>query len=283
MTTRTVAQILDSTQERVGHFAIRNVLPSRQLRQIDPFLLIHHMGPLPVREGATDRIPPHPHAGFEVVTYLLDGSFYHRDSLGNNQVASAGDVNWMTSGAGIVHSEGPSDELISQGGTAQLLQVWINLPAKLKQTAPLFRHYPAASFPTAEKEGLWVRTLLGSYEGKSAPVPTHTALFWHHVKLEAGTRFNLMVDPKQEAALYLMAGVLKVLGEEVKAGQLLRFERDGDHLSIMATEPASFILFGGEPIGEKVVSYGPFVMNSMEEIQEAVSAYEAGRMGNLDF
>src|SRR5688572_6620116 len=132
MTTRTLAQVTDSTNEMVGPFKIKNVLPTRTLKQVDPFLLIHHATPATIK-GDVGRIPPHPHAGFEVVTYLLDGEFFHRDSKGHDQVARGGDINWMTSGSGIVHSEGPTEAFKEKGGIVELLQIWINLPADKKQ------------------------------------------------------------------------------------------------------------------------------------------------------
>ncbi|MDF2187111.1 pirin family protein [Paraflavitalea sp. CAU 1676] len=283
MTTRTVAQITDASNEHVGPFKIKNVLPTRTLKQVDPFLLIHHMTPNVVEASAELRLPPHPHAGFEVVTYLLDGEFFHRDSKGHNQVATGGDINWMTSGNGIVHSEGPTAHFLQKGGTVQLLQIWINLPSDKKTLDASFRHYAAGSLPEQTGEGLWVKTLIGTYNGQSSPIATHTPMFLHHVKVKAGTLFTLPVENSYSAALYILNGKLKLVGEEVKAGQLADFQIDGDQVVVTAVTDADFILFGGEPIKEKVVSYGPFVMNSFEEIQEAIRNYEIGKMGVLDY
>jgi quercetin 2,3-dioxygenase len=283
MTTRTVSQITDSTNESVGPFKIRNVLPTRSLKQVDPFLLVHHM-PAHVMKAADEaRIPPHPHAGFEVVTYLLDGEFFHRDSKGHNQVATGGDVNWMTSGKGIIHSEGPTESFLREGGKVELLQIWINLPAAVKTAEATFRHYPAASFPVATSDNVWVKTLLGSYDGVASPISTHTPLFMHHIKLKAGQLFTLPVDSSYSVALYLLNGKIKVLNDEVKTGQLVDFHIDGDQIVFAVAEDAEILAFGGLPIKEKVVSYGPFVMNSFEEIQAAIGAYETGKMGVLDY
>jgi redox-sensitive bicupin YhaK (pirin superfamily) len=283
MTTRTVAQITDATNERVGPFPIKNVLPTRTLKQVDPFLLIHHMRPHELKAGAEVRLQPHPHAGFEVVTYLLDGEFFHRDSKGHDQVATAGDINWMTSGNGIVHSEGPTTAFLKQGGTVQLMQIWINLPADKKTVDASFRHYASARLPEQNKEGVWVKTLIGQYNGQTSPIATHTPMFLHHVKLKAGTLFTLPVDNSYSSALYILDGKIKLLGEEVKAGQLVDFHIDGDQLVLTATSDVDLIVFGGQPLKEKVVSYGPFVMNSFEEIQEAIRKYEIGKMGVLDY
>jgi len=184
MTTRTIAAIENATNEKVGMFSIKNVLPTRHLKQVDPFLLIHHMTPFVLQPGSETRLPPHPHAGFEVVTYLLDGEFFHRDSKGHDQVAKAGDVNWMTSGAGILHSEGPTEKILKEGGTVQLLQLWINLPANKKQLASTFTHYSGHALPVIENGNAWVKAVIGSYDGKSSPIITHTPMFLYHIKIK---------------------------------------------------------------------------------------------------
>jgi len=283
MTTRTIAHITDSTDEKVGPFQIKNVLPTRTLKQVDPFLLIHHATPYTIKPGDSARIPPHPHAGFEVVTYLLDGEFFHRDSKGYNQVARGGDINWMTSGSGIVHSEGPTDTFVENGGTVELLQIWINLPSDRKQLPASFRHYSGSTLPVIEKNNTRIKVLIGDYEGSKSPVITHTPMFAYHVNLKAGTLFTMPVDSSYSSAIYILSGKLNVLNEKLKAGQLVDFMLNGDHLAFTAVEDAALLVFGGLPIKEKVVSYGPFVMNSFEQVQEAIASYESGKMGVLDY
>jgi redox-sensitive bicupin YhaK (pirin superfamily) len=283
MTTRTIAQIESASNERIGDFKIKNVLPTRNLKQVDPFLLIHHMQPFELKAGAETRLPPHPHAGFEVVTYLLDGEFFHRDSKGHNQIAKAGDVNWMTSGAGILHSEGPTEKLLKEGGTVQLLQLWINLPADMKQLASTFRHYASETLPVIEREKVWLKVVIGNYEDKISPISTHTPIFLYHIKIKKGELITIPVKDNYTAAVYIMQGKVKVLNKEPVAGELVDFNTDGDQVVFTAIEDAEVLLLGGEPIKEKVVSYGPFVMNSFEEIQEAIAAYENGKMGVLEY
>lgn len=282
MTTRTVSQITDATNESVGPFKIKNVLPTRTLKQVDPFLLIHHMQPYNVKPGEDLRIPPHPHAGFEVVTYLLDGEFFHRDSKGHDQVATGGDINWMTSGSGILHSEGPTAEFLQKGGNVELLQVWINLPADKKALPSTFTHYKSDRLPIVQKANATVKVLIGEYEGQRSPVSTHTDMFWYHIKIKAGDMFTLPVNAAFSSALYVMKGELKMLNETIKAGQLTDLEINGDQLVFTAVADSSLIAFGGRPIKEKVVSYGPFVMNSFEEVQSAIKKYETGGMGVLE-
>lgn len=282
-TTRTIAQVETATTEFVGANKVKRALPTRNLKQVDPFLFIDHMVPTVIEPGAEIRIPPHPHAGFEVVTYIIDGEFFHRDSKGHDQVAGAGDLNWMTSGSGIIHSEGPTADFLSKGGKLELIQVWINLPSQLKTVDATFRHYNNADLPVIKGENSEVKIILGEYAGKSSPVIAQTPMFYYHIKLRAGNLFTLPVTAHHSAALYIMKGKVKVLNEEVKEGQLINFADNGNQLVFSAITDVELIAFGGEPIKEKVVSYGPFVMNSFEEIQQAIDDYENGKMGVLDF
>lgn len=283
MTTRTVAQIVDATNERVGPFKIKNALPTRSLNQVDPFLLIHHMQPYRVTAGADLRIPPHPHAGFEVVTYLLQGEFFHRDSKGHDQVAGPGDMNWMTSGAGIVHSEGPTKDFLQKGGEAELLQVWINLPAAKKTLGASFRHYQADQFPVETIGDTQIKILLGALGGQTSAVATQTEMFWYMVEAKADQLITIPVKDSHNAGVYMLAGKATILNETIDAGQLVEFSNNGDQLVLKLSAGASLMIFGGEPIREKVVSYGPFVMNSFVEVQQAITDYESGKMGTLSY
>lgn len=282
MMTRTIAQITDATNERVGPFKIKNVLPVRTLTQIDPFLLIHHLQPYVIKSGDDLRIPPHPHAGFEVVTYLLEGDFFHRDSKGHNHEAGGGDINWMTSGSGIIHSEGPTPAFLNKGGTIELLQVWINLPASRKNLPASFHHYPKEILPVVNKPGMSIKVLIGSYENQVSPVSTFSDMFWYHLQLKKGELFTIPVNENYSSAIYLMKGEIKILNEKLIAGQLADFEMNGNQLVLTTTQDSSMIVFGGLPLKEKVVSYGPFVMNSIEEVQQAIKDYEEGKMGILE-
>ena len=275
--------MISATAEKVGSSSVLRALPTHGLKQIDPFLLIDHMVPVRIAPGASLRIPPHPHAGFEVVTYLLDGEFFHRDSKGNDQVASAGDLNWMTSGSGIIHSEGPTGKFLQSGGRLELMQVWINLPAAKKSVSPSFRHYPVSSLPVVDNGDAWVKILIGNYGGLSSPVLTHTPLFYLHIRQKAGKSLVLPVQPDYSSALYLMGGKIGVGDQEMQPGQLADFNKDSDQVEWKAIQDSELIFFGGLPIGEKVVSYGPFVMNSFQDIQHAVEDYETGKMGQLEY
>jgi redox-sensitive bicupin YhaK (pirin superfamily) len=283
MTTRTIARIETATVEMVGTNKVLQALPTRNLKQVDPFILIHHLVPVDVTPGATMRIPPHPHAGFEVVTYLIDGEFFHRDSKGHDIVAKGGDINWMTSGSGIVHSEGPTENFLKSGGKLELMQVWINLPSKDKFVDASFRNYPSGDFPEIKGEDSLLKVLIGNYKDKESPVVTQTPMFFYHIKIRAGKLFTLPVNDEYTSALYVVNGKIKVLNEDAKAGQLIDFQLNGNQIVFSAREDADLIAFGGQPLKEKMVSYGPFVMNSFEQIQHSITDYESGKMGHLDY
>jgi quercetin 2,3-dioxygenase len=283
MTTRTISVVETATTEMVGENRVKRALPTRNLKQVDPFLFVDFMAPTQVQAGAEIRIPPHPHAGFDVVTYILDGEFFHRDSRGNNQVAGPGDLNWMRAGSGIIHSEGPTDDFLKTGGKLQLMQVWINLPEKMKAVEPYFKHFDSSVLPETENSEVWIKTLIGEFGGKISPVSPATPMFYHHIKLNGGSRFHFPISENDTAALFVMQGNLRVLDQEVKAGQLVDFAQNGNQLVFASGQGAELILFGGKPIKEKVVHYGPFVMNSFKEIELAISDYETGRMGQLEY
>ena len=284
MSVRTISRLVQSTDEHVGSFAIKNLLPNRELKQIDPFLLIHHLPASKLAAGNPMRIAPHPHAGFEVMTYLLEGEFFHRDSKGNDQVAFPGDVNWMTSGSGIVHSEGPTESFARQANpVVSLFQVWINLPAAQKKIEAGFRHFPSATFPFLRDQYSTLKILLGGQAGQLSPIDTVTPIYLYHLTMVKGHSLDLTIDASDSAGAYLMRGQVRSAGQILEAGILAAYQFDGDRLSFEALEDSELIIFGGLPIKEKVVSYGPFVMNSMEQIQEAVLNYEQGRMGKLEY
>lgn len=283
MTTRTISLIEDSTTEMVGVNRIKQSLPTRNIRQVDPYLLVHHLLPVTIQPGSDIRIPPHPHAGFEVMTYLLDGEFFHRDSKGHDVIAKGGDVNWMTSGNGIVHSEGPSESFLETGGKLQLLQIWINLPGDKKTLPASFHHYDGKDLPAINSENSKIKVVLGEYDGKASPVVTQTPMYFYHIALKKDQLITVPIDNAHSSAIYVIEGKIKVLSQEVKATQLVNFNTDGDQLVFSAIEDAELIIFGGLPLKEKVVSYGPFVMNSFEEIQQAIADYEMGKMGVLEY
>lgn len=286
MKLRKIKTISYAHEYQMGPMRVKQPLPSRQLEAVSPFLLLHHAGPKVHEAGQKKpRLSPHPHRGFEPVTFLFSGKIHHRDSLGNEGFLQSGDVQWMTAGSGVVHSEGPSQEFADEGGTLELIQLWINLPAAHKMSSARYQDISSTRMPqlfSADKK--WqMKLVAGAYEGMQGPAETFTPILAMMVHFEAGSSQVFKLPAQYQAMLYLLDGKLAVDGQELDGRNLLVFEQDGEAISLEAKQSGKLLLLAGEPIDEPVVSYGPFVMNTEEEIMEAMADYEAGKMGKLDF
>lgn len=254
----------------------------------DPFLLIDEMGPVDYAPGRAVGAPDHPHRGFETVTYILEGGGEHEDSAGHRGTIGPGAVQWMTAGRGIVHSETPSRHLLDEGGRMHGFQVWVNLPARLKMTEPRYQELSAESIPRATSaDGLARATIIaGSALGAAAAIDTHTPITYVDWTLEPGAKVTTETPAAQNFGLYVFRGALTVgpEGKTVSDGEFAMLG-EGDSLELAvpadATEPARALLLGGVPIGEPVARYGPFVMNTEAELQQAFADYRAGRMGRI--
>ncbi|GAB4420374.1 MAG: pirin family protein [Bacteroidia bacterium] len=253
-------------------------LPSRGLRQIGPFIFLDHFGPRKLAEGDKVEVPPHPHAGFQTVTYLLAGRGFHKDSSGAAQWLGPGGVNWMTAGRGIVHLEEIEAEA---DGVIEGFQIWVNLPARDKYLQPGFQAFEAAVLPVVPVEGGEVRIIAGRFGDHSSPVTSYSPLFLYHLRLDAGAVIEVPVDAAAEAGVYVVRG--GVLAGETPAGrsELLVYAAGEGALHLQATEASELLVLGGTPLREPMASYGPFVMNSMDEIQQVIEAYQTGKMGRL--
>ena len=282
---RPVTQVIKARhQTEGGGFKIRRPLPSAGLRYLDPVLLIDEMGPVDYRPGEGVGAPDHPHRGFETVTYMLDGEFEHRDSAGHAGSLLPGDVQWMTAGRGIVHSEMPSTRIMEEGGRVHGFQIWVNLPARLKMTQPRYQEVAASSIPEAvSDDGLArVRVIAGEALDVSARIDTHTPILYHHWILQPGARVTQSLPIESNAMLYVFAGAIESAGKPLVDGELgILGKGDTVNLSVPveATDAAQVLLLGGVPLGEAVVQHGPFVMNTREEINQAITDYQQGRMG----
>jgi redox-sensitive bicupin YhaK (pirin superfamily) len=274
--TRRVAQIIQPQMviEGAGVLLRRSFGPSRA-NPFDPFLLFDHFAFNDPREGPIAGFPTHPHRGIETVTYMLDGNVRHRDSLGNMGVIGPGDVQWMTSGRGIMHEEMPRR---GESGNVLGFQLWVNLPAAQKMGQPRYQEVNAAAIPFVERDGAKVRVVAGEYAGIHGPVKEIAAQpFYVDVTLEPGARIDLSVPMGHTVVAYLFEGEALFgtdeasQGEFVPAVHMVYFE-DGDHLTTQAgpASGARFMLMAGAPFGEPIVPYGPFVMNTAEEIQQAL-------------
>ncbi|MDH4228287.1 MAG: pirin family protein [Nitrospirota bacterium] len=252
--------------------------------ELDPFLLLDHFGPVTWGPGEASGVPEHPHRGFETVTYLLDGRMEHRDSTGGGAVLTPGDVQWMTAGAGIVHSEMPDKVFFDRGGTLHGFQLWVNLPARLKMTPPRYQDISAAHMPVAREGGVTARVVVGEAMGVKGAVSTHIPITCIHYTMEPGVATTLNIPSGQNAGLYVFGGTVAVAGTRVPSGTLARLgEGDTLHMVAEAGEAVrtEVLMLAGSPIGEPVARYGPFVMNTYDEIRQAVADYQSGRMGHL--
>ena len=279
------------TSERTlegGGFPVRRPFPTARLLQVDPFLLLDHLGPVQWGPGQGIGAPDHPHRGFETVTYLLSGEMQHRDSAGHSGRLGPGDVQWMTAGAGVVHSELPSDAFMQNGGTMHGFQIWVNLPARDKMVRPRYQDIPAARIPEAvSADGkVKVRVIAGEALGQSAVIETHTPIIYLHFTLQPGGEVVQPVPDSHNALVYVIRGELRAgdEGRRVREGQMARFGGgDAVRLAVEASEPVDLLLLAGVPLNEPVERYGPFVMNTREQIIQAIADYREGRMGKIDF
>jgi len=263
----------------IGDLVTRRPLPGPGVAQIDPFLFLNHHGPQVYPPG-NSGLPfgPHPHRGFETVTFILQGELAHLDTAGHQSVIRAGGVQWMTAGRGLIHSELSPDEFRRHGGPLEILQLWVNLPARLKMAPPAYVGLQRESIPTLPSaDGLCrINLIAGRWGVGEGPIRSLTGVFMSTVELAAGGRVEFTGLGRRNVFLYVVRGAIEVGGEQAQAHTLVELN-DGDRLDIGAVED-SVLLFGhAQPIGEPVVAQGPFVMNTREEIAQAIRDYQAGR------
>lgn len=286
---RTVKGIITSIATREGAgFAVRRPFPTQSLSLVDPFLLLDHMEPVTLAPGAAKGAPDHPHRGFETVTYMLEGHFVHKDSAGNSGTIGPGDVQWMTAGQGVVHSEMPDDELLDNGGRLHGFQIWVNLPAKDKMMPPRYQDIPSANIPIYESADrkVWVKVIAGKSMDKEAVIDTRTPITFLHVKLQPGATLSQPIPPQYNAFAYVVEGKGYFGKETLPAStdQLVLFGNDAEDVFLQASdyEPLSVLILAGLPLDEPVARYGPFVMNTQNEIVQALKDYQSGRMGVIN-
>ena len=284
MSLRSTAKVIDALETlEGGGFRVRRPFPTPGFSEFDPFLLLDEMGPADYAPGDAKGAPDHPHRGFETVTYMLEGAMEHRDSAGNAGRIGAGDVQWMTAGDGVVHSEMPSAEMLKKGGRMHGFQLWVNLPRRDKRMKPRYQEIPSAKLPVGRGAGVSVKVIAGEALGARAVIETRTPIVYQHYTLEPGASVVQPMAPEFNAFAYLIAGKGRFGSKETPAerGQAVIFKKDGDEISVSATEALEFLLLGGVPLGEPVARYGPFVMNTKQEIAEAFEDYRSGRMGAI--
>ena len=248
---------------------------------MDPFLLMDHFGPMVLSPGTDAGFPPHPHRGFQTLTYLIQGAFRHRDSTGGSGLLRPGGAQLMNAGSGIVHEEMPVPEHLETGGSIEGVQLWINLPKSDKGSTPGYTDLQPESMPWVAISGGRIRVLAGTWAGVAGPAHTPAKIAYAHLELEAGARFEHAVLAGWTAAVVPLSGSVRVEGTQVAANTVALLG-EGDSLAFVALSPVSLMLLAGEPIHEPIAHYGPFVMNTREEIEQAILDYQQGRLGHLD-
>jgi quercetin 2,3-dioxygenase len=266
-------------------FPVRNLFPSNGV-DIDPFLMLDYAGPSRFEPAKKPRgVGEHPHRGFETVTIAYQGSVGHRDSAGNSGVIYPGDVQWMTAASGVVHEELHEAEFTKNGGIFEMVQLWVNLPKSQKMSKPRYQGITKAQIPVIELEGGGhARVIAGELLGRLGPAKTFTQVNLFDVILKAGERFELPLPERHNAAVVLRKGDVLINGTDNLSGEALiaRLSEEGDAVTLEAKADTQLLILSGEPIAEPVASYGPFVMNTREELAQAIEDYRAGRMGHLN-
>jgi redox-sensitive bicupin YhaK (pirin superfamily) len=290
---RPVVEVVDAPSFLEGEgFKVRRATAGINLSLADPFLMLDHMGAVEYAPGEAKGAPDHPHRGFETVTYMMDGKIRHRDSYGGGGIITDGATQWMTAGSGVVHSEMPTEDLLQGGGLFHGVQLWVNLPAAQKWTPPAYQDLESAQvgLVASEDAGAVVRLIAGDLGGMSGPGVTRTPITYAHATLAPGAQLRTRWRPEFNALAYVLSGRGTVGAERrpIHEGQLAVFG-DGAALELGsdATQEEKdragleVLLLGGLPIREHVSWYGPFVMNTKEQIIEAIEDYQAGRMGSI--
>jgi redox-sensitive bicupin YhaK (pirin superfamily) len=259
-------------------FPVHTVLDYQRHPELSPFLLLDHAGPADFAPAEKPRgVGWHPHRGFETVTLVLEGEVDHEDTAGNGGRIGQGEVQWMTAGAGLLHKEMHSPEFTRRGGRFHALQLWVNLPAKVKMAPPRYQTLTASSIPVVDG----VRVLAGEYRGAKGPAQTFTTVNLFDVRLRAAQKLSLDLRDGFSAGLYVVSGQIEVNGQAANETELVVLAREGNDVELTATSDAIVFVMNGAPIDEPVVGYGPFVMNTTREIQQAYADFHAGRLGTI--
>jgi len=295
MSSSTLKTVVDTFRPASTHmvgdgFHVRNLFPSNPLgERISPFLMLDYAGPTQYAPRDPSRDDPrgvgeHPHRGFETVTVVYQGRVAHRDSAGNSGVIGPGDVQWMTAASGVVHEEFHEAEFTKQGGVLQMVQLWVNLPARSKMSKPKYQGIVASEIPTVSlaNGGGVVRVIAGEHAGARGPASTFTPIHLWDVRLAKNGALDAAVPSGHNAAVFVLEGSVSVNGSPaIEDAGLALLDRAGDRVEIRASAESKLLVMSGVPLGEPVVQHGPFVMNTGAEIYQAIQDFQTGRMGQL--
>lgn len=285
-TNRTIKSVLYAEPHDMGGMPIRQPFPSRKAEQIDPFLLLHHAD-LKVPQHVDTKhagVGPHPHRGFSPVSFIFKGGVHHRDSRGNNNVVYAGGTQWMNAGMGVIHSERPPHDIHEMGSRQELIQLWVNTPARHKMDTPEYQPLTAEQTPviTSQDDLAVIHVIAGELDGVKGPINTLSPVNTFTAELKKGATYYFRVPETHNAFIYLLDGKLKVTGDgEVEGKYVAVFNNDGAGFELEAMEDTRLFIGTGEPLNEPVASHGPFVMNNQTELMEAFRDYQMGKMGVL--
>lgn len=280
-TLRTIAGTINSQRTvEGGGFTVRRPFPTATMDHIDPFLLLDEMGPAQYGPGEAVGAPSHPHRGFETVTYLLSGAMVHEDTTGACAVIKPGGVQWMTAGSGVVHSELPTEDMMRLGGKMHGFQLWVNLPAEKKMVDPRYQGYDADEIAQVQlANGGLLKVVAGEVHGVRGPVETTSPMTYAHAVMEASDVVEWHPQEGHTALVHVFDGEVKVNGSAASSGEMVVMQRTAGMVRIESTKAqAQVLLLGGQPLGEPVVRYGPFVMNTKQEIVDAVQEYNDGTL-----
>lgn len=287
MKQNTIKTIGRSDFVNMGPIKLRQPIPTQAIDMVDPFILLHHYGPYNINEKNNPfDLGPHPHRGFEPITFLIQGEQLHRDSLGNESVVKAGDVQWTTAGRGIIHAEGPTKNFVQKGGTLEGIQLWLNLPAAKKMMQPNYQHVKQAEFNTlTSKDGkVSIQVIAGVLNGEDGKIATQTPVNAYMIDAEETGAHFISTDNNQQTILYLLHGNVTINDNanlELNKNQLITFNQDGEGFNLKANANSKLLFLSGTPLNEKVKTYGPYVMNTQTELMEAMRDYQQGKMGFL--
>ena len=281
---RLVHRVLNTTNEMVGTLPIIRAFAGDHLDYVSPYVLFDEFGPVDIKAGSEPLgVSAHPHAGITPTTYFIEGSGHHKDSLNYDFQVNRGEFMMFSSGRGAIHMEETGQSLFDHGGGYHGFQIWLNLPAKYKFVDPNTFVHKKNVLPVIERKLYTAKVVLGELWGKKSPAETYSPAFYYYLELQPGARLTIPVHPEHNAFLYSMKGTVELKNQvTLQLNQLALYERGKDEIDIYCQTEAQLLLLGGQPLGEPVYSYGPFVMNTEEEIRQCIRNYNAGKMGNPD-
>lgn len=282
---REIIKIIKSQKQEIMPGRLINApLPTDDAENIEtsPFIVLHHFGPFEVNYLNKFAFEPHPHRGFEAVTILFEGEMEHRDSTGSEGRLNGGDVQWMTAGSGVLHDEKQPQSFLEKGGIMHGVQLWVNLPKKLKMVNPSYQDIQGRDIPVITGNGTSERIIAGTYKEITGAAKTYSPVTAIHGILEKGAILSGTIPKNQNMMIYLTKGMISSGGKEILQSEMAIFGANEEKYEITALEPSEYLLLAGEPIDEPVVQYGPFVMNTMGEIKQAFLDYREGKFGTLN-